>query len=144
MDYTVFAKDLLKRKLVLETAYKAMGEELCELETEKTSTAAHKEVNISSKGTNKSEDRLINLIYRIDDVKFRRGVVERDLKLIDRGMSALNEYEKEIINGFFVTETKYAADKLMEKFYKERTMIYNDRSKALEKFTRAIYGMIAI
>lgn len=129
---------------MLETAYKAMGEELCELETEKTSTAAHKEVNISSKGTNKSEDRLINLIYRIDDVKFRRGVVERDLKLIDRGMSALNEYEKEIINGFFVTETKYAADKLMEKFYKERTMIYNDRSKALEKFTRAIYGMIAI
>ena len=56
----------------------------------------------------------------------------------------LTEYEKDIINGFFVTETKYAADKLMEKFYKERTMIYNDRSKALEKFTRAIYGMIAI
>lgn len=144
MDYTVFAKDLLKRKLTLETACKAMDEELEELESEKTSTVGHNEVNISSKGTNKSEDRLINLIYRIDDVKFRRKVVERDLKLIDRGMSALTEYEKDIINGFFVTETKYAADKLMEKFYKERTMIYNDRSKALEKFTRAIYGMIAI
>ena len=56
----------------------------------------------------------------------------------------LTDYEKAIINGFFITETKCAADKLMEKFYKERTMIYNDRSKALEKFTRAIYGMLAI
>lgn len=144
MDYTVFAKDLLKRKLTLESAYEAMSEELCELEAEKTSTRSNKELNISAKGTNGSEDKLINLIYRIDDVKFRRGVVERDLKLINRGMSVLTDYEKAIINGFFITETKYAADKLMEKFYKERTMIYNDRSKALEKFTRAVYGMLAI
>ena len=97
MDYTVFAKDLLKRKLTLESAYEAMSEELCELEAEKTSTRSNKELNISAKGTNGSEDKLINLIYRIDDVKFRRGVVERDLKLINRGMSVLTDYEKAII-----------------------------------------------
>lgn len=144
MDYTIFAKDLLKRKTVLETAYEAMGEELKQLESEKTSTVGHNEVNISSKGTNKAEDRLINLIFRIDDVKFRRSVVERDLMLIEKGMSALSEYEKDLIEGFFIRETKYAVDLLMEKFFKERTMIYNDRSKALNKFTRAVYGLIAV
>lgn len=145
MDYTIFARDLLQRKPMLEASHRSMKEELEELDCEMTGTSGRSSaVPITGSGTNKAETRLINLIYRIDDTKFRLGVVERDLRMIDTGMGVLSEYEQMLLEGFFVHTSKCAVDTLMSKFYKERSTIYSDRRKALEKFTRAIYGLVLI
>ena len=88
--------------------------------------------------------RLINLIGRIDDTKFRMGIVERDLKMIEAGMKQMDEYERALLEGFFVHGAKNAAESMMNRFYKERSTIYNDRRKALEKFTRSVYGLVMV
>ncbi|HPE95462.1 MAG TPA: hypothetical protein PLT66_05300 [Bacillota bacterium] len=144
MDYTVFAKDLLERKTTLEASCNSMKEELIELKSEMNGSSHVNAVPITGSGTNKAEARLINLIYRIDDTKFRLGIVQRDLKLIENGMKQLDEYESMLLEGFFIHNTRCAVDSLMSRFYKERSTIYADRRRALEKFTRAVYGLVLI
>lgn len=146
MDYRDFAKDLLKRKNQLSAARKTLKEEIEELEREKYSckTASLNAVPVSGNGSSKYEDRLINIIALLDDCRFRLRVVERELKMIEQGFSSLNEYQTQLLEGFFIHETKGAADSLMSRFYKERSCLYVDRNKALEAFTRSVYGIVLI
>lgn len=144
MDYTIFARDLLSRKPMLEASYEAMSEELSNLQSEMTAMPSPSDVPITGTGTNRAEARLINLIGRIDDTKFRMGIVERDLKMIEAGMKQMDEYERALLEGFFVHGAKNAAESMMNRFYKERSTIYNDRRKALEKFTRSVYGLVMV
>ena len=145
MDYTVFAKDLLRRKMTLENAYTAVREEIIALENEKTSCKSISDsVPITGSGTNKYEDKLVSIISKLEDATFRKNVILRELRLINRGYNSLNDYEKSILDGFFVHDEKAAADSLMSKFFKERSTIYDDRSKALDKFTRSVYGVVKI
>lgn len=145
MDYTVFAKDLLRRKMALENAYTAVREDMIALENEKTACRSISDsVPITGSGTNKYEEKLVAIIAKLDDATFRKNVILRELRLINRGYKSLTEYEKSILDGFFVHGEKSAADSLMSKFYKERSTIYDDRTKALDKFTRCVYGVVKI
>lgn len=145
MDYTVYAKDLLRRKMMLENAYQAVREEIISLENEKTACRCLSDsVPITGSGTNKYEERLVTIICKIDDASYRKTSIERELRLILRGYKVLDDYEKGLIDGFFVHCEKSAAESLMSKFFKERSTIYDDRTKALEKFTRSIYGLVKV
>lgn len=146
MDYRDFAKDLLKRKNQLDTAHKSLKQEIEELEREKYSckTSSLNSVPVSGTGTSKYEERLITIIAMLDDARFRLRVVERELKMIELGFSALTEYQVQLLDGFFIHNEKGAADSLMSKFYKERSCLYDDRNKALEAFTRSVYGIVVI
>lgn len=120
MDYRVFAKDLLKRKPQLEAAHTSVALQLKDLE----------------------EDAQPVLSSFHSDAQMRMKVIERELTMIEQGLSVLNDYQKDVMDTFFVHNVKGAADALMEKYYKERSGIYADRSKALDMFTRAVYGVI--
>lgn len=146
MDYRDFAKDLLRRKNQLLAAYESIKNQIEELEKEKYSckTASVNAVPSSINGANRYEDRLISVIASLDDCRFRLGIVERELRMIQQGMSGLDDYQAQLLEGFFVHNTKGAADSLMSRFYKERSCLYNDRNKALEAFTRSVYGVVMI
>lgn len=146
MDYRDFAKDLLKRKNQLTSAHQSLKEEIEELEREKYSckTASLNSKPVSGSGISRYEDRLITIIALLDDCRFRLRVVERELKMIELGFSGLDEYQAQLLEGFFIHNAKGAADNLMSRFYKERSCLYADRNKALETFTRSVYGVVLI
>lgn len=87
MDYRNYAIDLLKRKTQLEAAYESLGYELEMLENEKysVSSATISPAPVSGTGGNRYENKLVNLIVLIDDARFRRKIVERELKMIEMG-----------------------------------------------------------
>jgi len=140
MDYREHAKDLLSRKNSLVAAYSALKRELDSLEAEKTAckTTAEKV------GKEIYEERLINLLVDIDDCRFRKSIVERDLMKIEKGMETLNNYYRDLINGFFIEYSQEAVEEIMCRWYKERSTVYRDRSRALEEFTRSVYGVVQI
>ena len=72
----------------------------------------------------------------------RRRVVRRELDMIEQGMAELSEYEQDLMDVFFVRRAKNATEIIAEKWFKERSQIYSDRTVALNKFTRAVYGVI--
>jgi len=108
MDYRDFAKDLLKRKNQLTVARKSIKQQIEELEREKYSckTASLNAKPVTSSGTNKYEDRLITVIALLDDCRFRSKVVERELKMIESGFSDLDDYQVQLLEGFFIHNTK--------------------------------------
>ncbi len=146
MDYREYAKDLLGRKKTLTSAYSVIKTELEYLEQEKYSCKTLIE-NIPQADNEKKalyEERLINILADLEDCRFRRSVVERELVKIEKGMSGLSDYYRDIIELFFIERTPYAADDLMERWYKERSGLYRDRAKALEQFTRSVYGIVEL
>ncbi len=145
MDYREYAKDLLARKNTLVSAYSAIKAELECLEQEKQSCKTAM-LHAESRGADASkyDDRLINILADIDDCRFRRSVVERELIKIEKGMNGLSDYQRDLINGFFIEHDEGIVEELMLRWYKERSTVYRDRGRALDAFTRSIYGVLQL
>lgn len=143
MDYKKYAKELLCRKKNLVAAYSTINQELESLETEKNACKA----GFADRSPGDAGDhagRLMFVISNIEDCRLRRGVVERELTMIERGMSGLTDYQKDLLECFFVERNSHSADLIMERYYKERSSVYRDRNRALEEFTRSVYGVLQL
>lgn len=144
MDYKEYAKDLLARKKNLVSAYSAIKSELEYLEQERT---ACKTAALNNKDESENavyDERLINVLADIEDCRFRRSVVERELIKIEKGMNGLDDYHKDLIEKFFIENEMGATEELMERWFKERSTLYRDRNRALENFTRSVYGVLQL
>ncbi len=143
MDYKEQAKDLLSRKNSLMSAYSAIKTELSQLEDAKISCRTSL-TNAEKLGRNVDiyQDRLINLLADMEDCRFRRSIVERELSKIEKGLNGLTEYQKDLINTFFVEKASGGAEDIMLRWYRERSSVYRDRVRALEAFTRSVYGVL--
>ncbi len=145
MDYREHAKDLLKRKNSLVSAYSAIKEELYALENERSvCKAAIARAEAEGRDSSVYEDRLINLLADLEDCRFRKSVVERELKKLEKGLESLNEYQRELLEAFFSAPMRYTAEEIMQKWFKERSTVYRDKAIALEQFTRSVYGLVQL
>ena len=144
MDYRDYAKDLLGRRNELIKAKTSLTEELDMLETEKFSAqhSAISNTSVARDGGSRYEEHLVNIITVMDNTVFRKRMVDRQLKMISNGFSVLDNYEKDIIESFYIYKIKSPAEMIMKKYYKERSQIFEDKRKALEKFTRGVYGIV--
>ncbi len=141
MDYREYSKDLLSRKKHLASAYASLNAEIEMLEREKT---ACKIAASNIGGENPYEERLINVLADLEDCRFRRSVVERELIKIEKGMNVLDDYHRDVIEHLFIERESDAVEYLMTKWFKERSTVYRDRNRALEDFTRSIYGVVQL
>lgn len=143
MDYREQSKELLSRKKNLSSAYTAIMEELEILEEQKLNckTAA---LNAPPEKAEIYDDRLINILADMEDSRFRLNIVKHELLKIEKGLNGLSDYHRDIIETFFIEEADYAADELMERWYKERSSLYRDKNRALDKFTRCVYGVLQL
>lgn len=146
MDYIERAIDLLQNRNQLLNAKTVLDEELEMLESEKYSAkhSAITDTTVARDGGSKYEEHLINLISMIDHTMFRKRTVERQLKMIANGLSVLDDYERDLLEVFYIYKVKSPAEVIMKKHYKERSQVYADRKKVLIKFTRGIYGIVHI
>lgn len=146
MDFKVFSTQLLQNKRRMEAAALNLADELELLEQSKVSakTSAPGGSPISGTGANRYEDRLIKLICLCDELRDRRRNIETNLACIERGMQPLSDYERDLLNGFYVFGGKNAAERMMSKHHKERSTIYRDKDKALAHFTQALYGVDSV
>ncbi len=143
MDYREVAKQLLAKKIELKNAYATLGDELTMLENEKYSIkSCFGDTSAAKDGGSKYEEYITNVIYLCDTTEFRRRVVKREIDMIESGLSVLSDYEKDLIDVFFVKKLKNAPEVIYDKWFKERSQVYLDRNAALVKFTRAVYGVI--
>ena len=142
MDYKKYAKELLCRKKNLISALSAINAELESLENEKCACKSS-----ACRRTGDDGDytgRIINIVSGIEECRLRRSVVERELMMIEKGMSGLSDYQKDLLERFFVEKDTRVADAIMERYYKERSSVYRDRNRALEEFTRSVYGVLQL
>ncbi len=143
MDFRVFSTQLLENKRRMEVAFVNLTDEIAMLEEAKTSVATGNcnGAPITGSGANRYEERLVKLIDLCDELRARKKNIETNLECINRGFTPLSDYEKDLLNCFYVYGGKGVADKMMSRYHKERSTIYRDKDKALAHFTQALYGI---
>lgn len=94
---------------------------------------------VSRKTTGYNDTQLSAIVYR-DELEQRLKEAKKTVAAIEKALSAMNEEEYELLDTLFIHPRKNGVDMLCEKFGIERTAVYERRNKALEKFTRSLYG----
>lgn len=143
MDYTVVAKDKLYNYAAKKASAVNLSEEIQELEYRRRGLhSATSDGSPVAGGTNKREEMLLNTIVLEEERKEDLHLVTRWLRRVERGLAVLNEEERLILDRFFIQPEKGAADRLAMDLGIDPKTVYWRKSKALEKFTRAMCGRI--
>ena len=97
---------------------------------------------VSRKNPGDNDTQLSAIVYR-DELEQRLKEVKKTVAAIDKALSAMTEEEYMLLDILFIHPRKNGVDMLCEKLCIERTAVYERRNKALEKFTRSLYGCVA-
>lgn len=143
MDYRDYVIDMLKRKQQLERAYQCTQEDITMLQSEQLGKRSVTDpIPITGSGANKYEDKQVNLLYRIDECKARLVLIKHQLRQLKLGYSVLDDYEIDILQECYVIGGNRAIERLCDRHHRERSTVYNDRGRVLDKLARAIYGVV--
>lgn len=88
------------------------------------------------------EDRILNNLVERERKKMLLNVDEQLIAAIERGLKALTDEERMVVEGFYFHPTKAAADSLAAKIPCDRSVVYDIRKRALYKFTVHMYGIM--
>lgn len=146
MNYRQSATDLLKRKKQLEAAVRSLELQAQILESDAASckSPTFSLAPTAQHGFDNCQDRLVAILSKADECQKRKKIVLRELEMIEIGMSVLNDYQRDLLDCFFIDRKRGAADDLCAKYYKERSCLYDDRKKAIDAFTIAVFGVLEI
>ena len=128
-----------KRKAAMES----LAEEIRELRsrTYGSSSPAADAVPVQG-GSSTAEGRWIDVIDELERKKEAWRITKRRVDAVERGLAALDEQQREILEAFFINRVQGGADYLAEKLHLERTRVYELRESAIRDFTMARYGVV--
>lgn len=92
-------------------------------------------------GGNKAEGAIIDNIVERERLKWLYYADRRLVRLIERGLSALSQEERLVIDLFYIDRPKNYMEELMAQLGYEKTQIYRIKDAALYKFTVTMYGI---
>ncbi len=137
-SYTKSATEMLKRMPLVEVAKETLGQEIDYLRNELVTC------RLAAILGNGEETRRQKLMGKLEDATFRLRELEKETEKIQRGMAALNQYQKDLLDAFLIHRRKDCVEELSERYGKERSAIYRDRKTALERFTLAALGALPL
>lgn len=128
-----------KRKAALES----LADEIRELRgrTYGSSSPAADAVPVQG-GSSTAEGRWIAAIDELERKKEAWRITKRRVEAVERGLAALDEQQRIILDVFFMNRVQGGADYLVEKLHLERTRVYELRESAIRDFTMARYGVV--
>ena len=135
-------RDYENRKRALEL----IPEQLETLELHFTSirSATTDGTPVTGGDTNRREDALITNIVMRDELKNNQTIAEREINITDKGLAALTEEQRRILNVFFVNRPYRHIEILCEELHIEKTKLYMEKDEALKRFTMACYGVVEV
>lgn len=90
------------------------------------------------------EDRQINMIVKLEKLKISLSYARDCVARVERGLSALSEEERLILDRFYINPAKGNVDRLCEDLHLEKTAVYSRKDAALRHYTMARYGCVEI
>lgn len=91
-------------------------------------------------GGGRHEDVLLNNIAQRQELEFTLKQVRHWLSIADRGLMALAEDERLVLQRLYLYPEKNGLQRLCNELGVEQSSIYRKRDQALERFTVAMYG----
>lgn len=144
MEYYGFAIQRLKDYDMRKQALINIPEQIKTLEMQFYSIKSG-EIDGMPKGSgSKSDDMLIYNIAKRDELAFNLAIAEREVELTERGLEALTDEEKTVLEYFYVQRPYNHISKLMDKLHVSKSELFRRKDLALRKFTMSLYGLIEV
>ena len=145
MNWQNFAVDRLRdyraRALAVETIPDRIR--LLELEFQGIRAASTDRVP-SRSGASRRDDALVSNIAAREELKRNYAIARRETALTRKGLDALSEQERRVLEGFYVDRQRGHVERLCEELCVEKSKIYQIKDDALRKFTMACYAVVEI
>lgn len=118
-------------------------DQIKELEEKLASIRVQSTDSISVKGCSGSrDDAYLNNIVARDQLAANLEEARRAVSRVNGALSILTQEEKELLERFYMTREKAAADNLADELHIDRKTVYYRKDTALKKFTIAMYNGI--
>lgn len=92
-------------------------------------------------GGSRREDAMINNLAQRQELEWTLQQVKRWLQVTERGLSALPEDERLVLQRMYIYPERGATERLCAELGLEQSSVYRKRDQALYRFTTALYGL---
>lgn len=93
-------------------------------------------------GGNRAQESMVNCIAECERLEHTIKATETLVALVEKGLSALTDEERRVLDLFYIHRTRGHVEILMEELHLETSQIYRIKDAALYKFTTTLYGLI--
>lgn len=142
MDYRVLAQEELKSLPMLASA---SANTAAELEEIKLKLRSAKNAKIfyeeACKGAHAGDERMLALKSQKDELQLRLRETRLRMNRIGRALDVLSDEERHLLTECYVVRENTPED-IMEVIGVEKSSFYRMRGEALERFTRAMFGVV--
>lgn len=142
MNWRREAEQMLRDYPLRRSAIRGLGQELESLKDRMTAAGSPRMDGGMPRGERTVEDAWIDSIMRRDKLDTALRVARAEVRRTERGLGALSEQERHILELFYMHRTQDSVDRLMEELCLERSQVYAHKDGALRKFTLAMYGTL--
>ncbi len=139
MNWKREATEMLKDYAAVKGSLLSLEEQIAQLERDyKSLKPARADMAPVKGGGNGREDAMINNIVLREELTKALEGARFKVRYVERGLSALNETEKRVLDGFYIH--KLGRERICEELHIEMSTLYRIRDAALRRFTLATYG----
>lgn len=142
-DWKISAIEKLKQYEVKRQALEIIPMQIAEIES--TMTSIRSGANIAPVSGGKStgkENMLLSCIVQKEELQRNLDRVKLWIEFMDKGLNILNPDERKLLDRFYITGGRRAAEDLAGEFAADVKTIYAWKDRALRKFTIALYGCV--
>ena len=142
MDWKTMAIDDLREYNARRQSLEILPMQIAEIDAEMTgirSSGNMASVSVSG-GSGSREDVLISRMVKKEKLQRNLDRAKLWVRFMDKGLAALTEDERHILDRFYINPAKGNVDRLCEELFVEKTALYKRKDAALRKFTVALYG----
>ena len=82
-----------------------------------------------------------DVIGKIDNLRMRLDIIQRDVRLTEQGLAALDAAEREALTVKYINGEYNSIMRICERLHVERTKAYSICAGALQHFSTALYGL---
>ena len=141
MNWKAEATEKLQRYLQMQQAARNIPEEIQTLENAIYAIrSARTDGTATRGGGNKREEMLLNNIVKRQELSNALEQTNRWLATFERAMRTLSKEERLVLHRMFILPETGCVQRLCEELGVEQSTVYRKRDKALERFTRSLYG----
>ncbi len=135
------AMEKLRRYDAMRQALRNIPEELARLKADAcTLRGATTDATPVKGGGSRREEALINNLVERQELEWTLKQVKRWLSVADRGLLALPDDERLVLQRLYLYPEQGAIERLCSELGVEQSTVYRKRDQALYRFTLALYG----
>ena len=146
INWCIFAIQRLRDYEERKTAIDNLTEQIETLEDKFTAirAATTDSTPVQGGNENKREQMLIHNIATREELQKNLEITKQEIAITEKGLAALTETEKKILERFYINRTKGYVERLCDELYISKTELYRQKEDALKRFTMVCYGIVEL